>query len=303
LSPILLVAKCEDSLYAIFLREAGLPSHSIILCADDFGFTEGVSRGILELAANSRISATGAMTNCRWWPVFARELAPMHDKVSIGLHLNLTAGAPLGEMSVVAPANAFPSAGKLARMAFSGHLDRNEIIAEIERQITSFERAIGFSPDFIDGHQHIHVLPVVRSALLEVIAARFHETRPWLRDPSDSLTAITRRRACLAKALAVKALALGWRQAAKNSGFQTNEGFSGFSAFSASVAASGIMQAAFTAMGPHHLVMCHPGFVDEELLNLDPATDSRRMEFDYFMSDNFTALLERKKIELVRELK
>lgn len=279
-----------------------MPSHSITLCADDFGFTEGVSRGILELAATGRISATGAMTNCRWWPVFARDLALLRDKVSIGLHLNLTAGAPLGEMEVLSPDNVFPSAGKLARMAFSGHLDPNEIIAEIERQITSFEQAIGFSPDFIDGHQHVHVLPVVRSALLEVIAARFHDRRPWVRDPSDSLAAIMRRRACIAKALTVKTLALGWCNAAKNNGFVTNKGFSGFSAFSDAVPVSQVMKAALTAIGSRHLVMCHPGFVDDELRSLDPATDSRRMEFDYFMSDKFIALLDRKRIGLVREL-
>jgi len=35
----------------------------VILCADDFGLADGVSRGIVELAWKGRLSATGAMTN------------------------------------------------------------------------------------------------------------------------------------------------------------------------------------------------------------------------------------------------
>lgn len=277
-----------------------MPPHPVILCADDFGFTEGVSRGILELAERERISATGAMTNCRWWQLFARELAAMHGKLAIGLHLNLTSGAPLGEMQVLAPGNRLPSVGKMTRMAFFGHLDQGEIIAEIERQITAFETAIGFSPDFVDGHQHIHVLPVVRSALLEVLNSRFHGIRPWLRDPSDTISAIAKRGACVAKALAVRTLATGWRSAAESSGFSTNSGFSGFSAFDPKTPFSRILDAAFAALGLRHLTMCHPGFVDDELRSIDPATDSRRMEFDYLMSDGFGDLLQRNQIVLSR---
>ena len=42
---------------------------NVILCADDFGLADGVSRGIVELAEMGRLSATGAMTNMpglRW---------------------------------------------------------------------------------------------------------------------------------------------------------------------------------------------------------------------------------------------
>ena len=40
---------------------------SVILCADDFGLADGVSRGIVELAWKGRLSATGAMTNMPGW--------------------------------------------------------------------------------------------------------------------------------------------------------------------------------------------------------------------------------------------
>ena len=39
------------------------------------------------------------------------------------------------------------------------------------------------------------------------------------------------------------------------------------------------------------LVMCHPGFVDETLIALDPLTDQREREHAYLASDEFPRLL------------
>src|SRR6476659_7718062 len=71
---------------------------NVVLCADDFGLTEGVSRGILELAETARISATGAMTNMPARRRSAPGLQPLKGRIGIGLHLNLTTGAPIGPM-------------------------------------------------------------------------------------------------------------------------------------------------------------------------------------------------------------
>ena len=39
------------------------------------------------------------------------------------------------------------------------------------------------------------------------------------------------------------------------------------------------------------LVMCHPGFVDQTLIGLDPLTDQREREHAYLASDAFPELL------------
>src|SRR5687768_2108209 len=69
---------------------------SVVLCADDFGLTDGVSRGILDLAEAGRLSATGAMTNMPGWRRNAPGLRPLKGRISVGLHLNLTTGRSLG---------------------------------------------------------------------------------------------------------------------------------------------------------------------------------------------------------------
>ena len=39
------------------------------------------------------------------------------------------------------------------------------------------------------------------------------------------------------------------------------------------------------------LVMCHPGFVDDVLISLDPLTDQREREHAFLAGDRFPALL------------
>ena len=70
-----------------------------ILCADDFAMTEGVSRAILDLLAQGKLTSTGAMTNRPHWRRLAPELSAFVGKADLGLHLNLTCAAPLAAIA------------------------------------------------------------------------------------------------------------------------------------------------------------------------------------------------------------
>jgi len=273
-------------------------SQRVVLCADDYGLTEGVSLGILELAGRGRISATSAMTNAEPWPRLASDLAVFRDRIGVGLHLNLTTGAPLGPMPTLAPDGRLPTLQQLLRRSLLGRIQESEVRAEIARQLDAFERYLGGTPDFVDGHQHAHVLPVVRRALLCVLAERRLAGRLWLRDPSDRLGPILRRRVSLRKALIVHGLATGFRRAARSAGFETNDGFSGFSPLDETPPGR-VFRGAFKDLGPRPIVMCHPGYADAALRRLDPAVESRPAEMDYLASDAFAALLAERGIALV----
>ncbi|MFL4993994.1 MAG: ChbG/HpnK family deacetylase, partial [Microvirga sp.] len=119
---------------------------SVILCADDFGLADGVSRGIVELAEMGRLSATGAMTNMPGWRRMARSLMPLRDRIAVGLHLNFTAGTPLGPMPRLATLGAFPALKDLLPKALKRQLPDSEIAEEISRQIEAFEEAFGDAP-------------------------------------------------------------------------------------------------------------------------------------------------------------
>ena len=257
----------------------------LILCADDYALTEGVSRAIGELAAARRLSATSAMVTRPHWRAMAPRLAVHRGHLAVGLHLNLTLGAPTGAMPRLAPAGKFPDRNALITRALLGLVNADEIGSEIDRQLDAFEKGIGFPPDHIDGHEHMHTLPGVRAALLQRIAYRYGPVKPLLRVPSDAWAAIRARKASQAKAAAVRMLSLGLAAHADRLGVPTNVGFSGFSSFDVAVPYEEELADALVATGPRHIVMCHPGHADAELANVDPVVQRRRMEYDALMRD------------------
>jgi predicted glycoside hydrolase/deacetylase ChbG (UPF0249 family) len=257
----------------------------LILCADDYALTEGVSRAIGELAAARRLSAASVMVTTRHWPAAAARVSAHRGHLALGLHLNLTLGAPLGPMPKLAPGGEFPSRNALMARALSGTLQRDEIRGEIERQLDAFETAVGHPPDHIDGHEHMHVLPGIRASLLSAIAARYGAGKPLVRDPSDLWQAINARRLFRGKALVVSALAWGLAAHAGRLGIPTNAGFSGFSAFNEATPYTDELAAAMIEPGSRHILMCHPGHPDAELATLDPIVQRRRMEYDALMRD------------------
>jgi predicted glycoside hydrolase/deacetylase ChbG (UPF0249 family) len=171
-----------------------------------------------------------------------------------------------------------------------GLIGQAEISAESERQLDAFETHLGHAPDHIDGHEHVHVLPGIRRCLFDVVARRYRDPKPMLRDPSDRRSAITAR-AVRGKARAVAALALGFGAGARRRGLATNMGFSGFSSFDVNQPYREELECALREPGPCHIVMCHPGHADAALASVDPVVERRRMEYDTLMRDG--ALAER----------
>ena len=259
------------------------------LCADDYGMTEGVSRGILEAASAGRINAASAMTSMADWARAAQAWREVSPPAALGLHLNLTLGAPLGVMPQLAPGGAFPAIAQLLRQT---KLPQDEIAAEFTRQITAFTAAAGRLPTHVDGHQHVHVLRGVREALFHALRdARLNGVS--IRDSGDRLLRLVRR-PCIGKALSVAVLARGFAGAARDSGFVVNDGFAGFSAFDPAADPEPAFADFLSAPGRNHLVMCHPGHVDDALRALDPVTAARENELRFLLSDRWPQLLAEK---------
>ena len=270
----------------------------VCLCADDFAISPAVTRGILEALAARRLTATGAMTTRPHWRQAARDFAALGADADLGLHLNLTLGAPLTSMPRFAPA-AFPAVGRLLR-AGKSELPLDEIAGEIAAQIEAFCAACGRAPDYIDGHQHVQVLPGIRQCLFEVLARKGLAGKLWLRDSGDRPVRILARRSHLDKALGLAWLSRGFAAEAAARGFACNEGFAGYSDFRADRDYGRQFARYLVAPGRRHLIMCHPGHVDEELARLDPVTESREAELAFLLSERFSRLLEESATRLAR---
>lgn len=254
-------------------------SRPAFLCADDYALTEGVSRGIEDLAEAGRLSGTSALVTTRHWTGAGRRVRDLRQRIAVGLHLNITLGAPLGPMKIAAGGR-LPAIGDLVRLALLGRVDAEDIAAETSRQVAKFVEVAGTLPDFVDGHQHAHALPGVRDGVLIALQQACGGRRMVVRDPSDSPARIFRRGAAVPKSLVLATLARGFGAAVRRAGFLTNDGFSGVSSFARDVPYATELARFLGCPGPDHLVMCHPGHPDAELAALDPVVERRADEFE-----------------------
>lgn len=267
-------------------------SFTFALCADDYAMAPGVSRGIREALDAGVLTATSVMASSPHWPQEASDLQPFVGRADIGLHLNLTLGRPLGAMPRFAARGRLPKIGAVVAAARRKHLPLDELADEIDRQLDAFVAGHGRPPDHVDGHQHVHVLAPVRRLLIEALLRR--GWAPWIRDSADRPLRILRRGSTLVKAAGIAALAEGLSAGCRRAGLATNNGFAGISSFDGATAYRREFARYLKAPGRLHLVMCHPGYVDEELRSLDPVVDSRERELKFLLSRDFPILLQEK---------
>jgi hypothetical protein len=240
----------------------------IILCADDYGLSPGVSRGIRELLEARRLSATSCMVV---FPEFAEDgplLKPFVGRADIGLHFTLTENSPL------------------ARVAAQMHLRPPPlpiIVGKLEEQIAKFTNAIGGPPDYIDGHQHIQLLPVVREAVVHVARG----IGAYVRVASEPINrAMWGRPAPLESGYLARA-SRRLEQLARRAGVATNHGFRGPRNFRERAPFRDLFRSMIAGAGEGCLVMCHPGRPDLLLAGRDPIQAARVQEYRYFTSENF----------------
>ncbi|MDG3440691.1 ChbG/HpnK family deacetylase [Nitrospirillum amazonense] len=279
---------------------------TIVLNADDYGLSPGVSQGILALIRQGRLSGTSCMTATPFWPQHAPWLAEVTDRADIGLHLTLTDQEPAAPCPALAPSGRFGSVGDLMMRSLTGRLmdaaSQADLKAEIGRQLDLFEAHAGRPPSHVDGHQHVHLLPGVRGLVLDAVARRYPRGSVYVRDCSEPVAAVLARGVDSVKALIIASLARGLAAAAARRGIPTNRGFRGVYDFGPGRDFPGLMARFLAPAQDRALVMVHPALPDEVLAGLDPVVASRQVEQAYLSGDAFAALLDRTGVRLGRLL-
>lgn len=248
----------------------------LVLIADDFGLSPDVDAGILALVQQQRLSGFGCLTQLpRWFE--AAKLARGQTGVSIGLHVNLTQG--------FAPNTWYRPLPVLIAKAYSGLLPRAKIRASLAEQLDRFMQALDRAPDYVDGHQHVHQLPLVRDCLLDLLAER--NIRPWLRCTAPLIAPKITLKEWLIAHLGAPAL----RANAERAGFMLPPAFAGVYGFNQT-------QAGYLALLDYWLhrvpadgvVMCHPG-ASSAASPWDPIARARAVELAVLQSAAFADLL------------
>ncbi|ASG19736.1 ChbG/HpnK family deacetylase [Nitrospirillum viridazoti] len=277
---------------------------TIVLNADDYGLSPGVSQGILALIRQGRLSGTSCMTATPFWPQHAPWLAEVADRADIGLHLTLTDQEPAGPCPALAPTGRFGSVGDLMIRSLTGRLmdtaSQADLKAEIGRQLDLFEAHAGRPPSHVDGHQHVHLLPGVRGLVLDAVARRYPRGSVYVRDCAEPMAAVLARGVDSVKALIIASLARGLAAAAARRGIPTNRGFRGVYDFGPDRDFPALMARFLAPARDRALIMVHPALPDEVLAGLDPVVASRQVEQAYLSGDAFAHLLEEMGVRLGR---
>jgi predicted glycoside hydrolase/deacetylase ChbG (UPF0249 family) len=259
----------------------------IILCADDYGQSAPISEGILQLVEQGRLSAVSCMSEGAFWRDTRNRLPNFRDRIDIGLHFNLT-HAFLAQQSLVQPL------ATLLRDALTAKIDKSAIAAALNRQLDSFESVFGNAPDFVDGHQHVHVFPGIRGVVLPLLEQRYAGRKPYLRAVNPRLPGA----GGMLKLAFLKLLGSGFSGSAARHGMQTNSGFAGIYSLQPDQDFPLLMENWLRQVRNGDLLMCHPGNADTA--SDDPIRTTRPLELAFLASPEFAAQLTKANVKLCR---
>jgi chitin disaccharide deacetylase len=128
------------------------PERTLIVNADDFGLTSGVTRGVIEAHERGIVTSASLMVR-RAAAEEAAAYARAHPHLAVGLHLDL------GESTY--DEGTWRLIGRVVALD-----DENAIAAEVAAQLRTFKALVGRGPTHIDSHQHMHhTHPVARPAV------------------------------------------------------------------------------------------------------------------------------------------
>ena len=151
-------------------------SRTLIVNADDYALTDGISRGILQASQRGVVTSTSVLAV---GPSFERAAQWLADTAGIGVGIHF---ALVGEDPPLLPAfqiptlvdrrGRFPRTWKtFIRRAALGRVDPGDITRELTVQLERV-RAIGHPISHVDAHQHLQLWPLIGKTIV-ALATRF----------------------------------------------------------------------------------------------------------------------------------
>ena len=244
-----------------------------IIVADDFGLCHKHDEIITKLVKKRKINAISVLVHGELNSERINEVREMRDYLSIGLHLNLTMVLPKIEP--------LGSIETLIIKSFLRILDTDEIKKKITSQIRTFIKIFGTLPDFIDGHEHVHILPSIFEILTKITAEEQFSEKFWIRSPATETMADLYRELSNAglKVLIITALGSRAKNKLNRLGILTNKNFAGF--FSLKSPSKNFKQKYVNLLNLNKsdlVIMTHPGSLDSPTQNKNHSNKMRAIE-------------------------
>ncbi|HKW78018.1 MAG TPA: ChbG/HpnK family deacetylase [Candidatus Limnocylindria bacterium] len=246
----------------------------LIVNADDFGYTPGVTAGILRAQREGIVTATTMMANAPDSEGAGRAARPTRS-LDVGVHLVTTYGVPLAPPeripSLLGPDGRFP---KLADLLRSGRPKADEALVEYRAQYARVRDLIGREPTHLDTHHWVHDMRELEDAVLALAketgaAARTHDGRQ--------------------------------RARFRDEGVRTPDRFVREFQHSGAIHVAALLDILerLAVEGGTAELMCHPAEPDAALLNGSSYAAERGVELQTLTDSSIRSALERLGIELV----
>lgn len=283
---------------------------NLIVNADDFGWTEGVNRGIADAHRKGLVTSTSLLANGRAF-ASALEVARSNPELGVGVHLNLSDGPPTAKPEDVrgllnSAGNLEGSPESLLLLIASRGLEPCEVEREWDAQIQKICNT-GIAPTHLDGHKHVQMLPGLFEVALRLakkhgirairVSHEESKLRAVLSSGGDQNTGVLLKQGVQARGL--KLLARDAREMADHAGLVTTNYFCG-------IAQTGVL----TREGLENLLknlpegatelMCHPGYADEDLKrSATRLQQSRQTELEILTDPGIRKLVATQGIRLI----
>ena len=161
----------------------------LIVNADDYGLTAGVNRAIEEAHAAGVVTSTTVLAGGRT-AAEAGELPQRCPGLDVGLHVNLTMGAPVSDPgrvpTLVDGEGRLLAERELLRRALRRQIDAADVWREVLAQAGAL-RELGVAPSHWDGHRAVAFWPwfckPAARAAAEAGIARVRSPRVWIIEP------------------------------------------------------------------------------------------------------------------------
>lgn len=255
----------------------------LLICADDFAQNKAVCDGILQLVEHSRINAVSCLVNTALWFKASQHLLRVKPQPLVGLHFNLTTSQALSPAWRNKLGHSLPSLSKLIAMAYSKQLDVKLVTAELDAQLDLFMQCMKTKPDFVDGHQHVHQLPIIRDALINCYQR--HQLTGFIRNTSNGLLDWLTVSGLPKQALISLLGGLTFKKMLTKQRIDFNPSFAGIYNFAKAKHYPLYFKRFLANSSSNGLIMCHPGAYSTD--SCDPLSGSRHHELNYLLSNDF----------------
>ncbi len=274
----------------------------VIINADDFGLTQGVNQGIVKAHQKGILTSTTLMANM---PAFdqAVELAGTNPELGVGVHLNILRGHPLSTARTVGSLLSkelrfIPSVSTLLRQLALKRLNLEEVEREFRAQVEKVQGA-GIDPSHIDSEKHIHMIrPLFRIVIKLAREYKIKKVR-FIQE-----NCMTPRPGQMFKSMFISLSSTSMKKKMVQEGIRSADRFYGV-CDSGRITAAKLKQALHRAKEGVTEIMVHPGFITQEMLELEKQIGPyyinkyREKELYALLDDKLSKLIADLEIQLI----